>query len=198
MTVGERAELVLKPEYAYGEQGAGASIPPNATLIFKVELVQIGKGLIAARYRKSDAELFEEAQAAKEKGNEKFKAQQFLEARELYISAHETILKIGEKQQPHHDYRKTLLLNISVASNKLGDYKMTINKCTEALYIDDKLTKAYFLRAQAKSKLKNYDEAITDIKEAIKLSPGDKALRDEFEAIKALKKKESDAEKTAA
>ena len=75
---------------------------------------------------------------------------------------------------------------------------MTINKCTEALYIDDKLTKAYFLRAQAKSKLKNYDEAITDIKEAIKLSPGDKALRDEFEAIKALKKKESDAEKTAA
>ena len=54
MTVGERAELILKPEYAYGDSGAGASIPPGATLIFKVELVQIGKGLKAARYRKTD------------------------------------------------------------------------------------------------------------------------------------------------
>lgn len=107
-------------------------------------------------------------------------------------------MKIQEKQQAHHDFRKTLLLNISVASNKLGDYKITIDKCTEALYIDDKTTKAYFLRAHAQSKLKNYEEALTDIKEAIKLSPSDKALRDEFEAIKAAKKKETEFEKEAA
>jgi FKBP-type peptidyl-prolyl cis-trans isomerase len=44
MTLGERAELHLKPEYAYGDSGAGASIPPGASLIFKVELVRIGKG----------------------------------------------------------------------------------------------------------------------------------------------------------
>jgi tetratricopeptide (TPR) repeat protein len=67
----------------------------------------------------------------------------------------------------------------------MGDYKMTIDKCTEALYIDDKLVKAYYLRAQAKSKGRDYDGALSDIKEAIKLSPADKALRDEFEAIKA-------------
>jgi hypothetical protein len=54
------------------------------------------------------------------------------------------------------------------------------------------------LRAQAHSKLKNFDEGLQDIKEAIKLSPSDKALRDEFENIKALKKKESDSEKEAA
>ncbi len=39
MTLGEKAELILSAEYAYGEQGAGASIPPNADLIFVVELV---------------------------------------------------------------------------------------------------------------------------------------------------------------
>ncbi len=55
MTVGEKAELVLAPDYAYGESGAGASIPPNASLIFKVELIQIGKGKKASRYCKSDA-----------------------------------------------------------------------------------------------------------------------------------------------
>lgn len=87
---------------------------------------------------------------------------------------------------------------MSVASNKLGDFKITVDKCTEALYIDQSTVKAYYLRAQAQAKLRNFDEALTDIKEAIKLSPGDKTLRDEFEVIKGLKKKESESEKAAA
>jgi tetratricopeptide (TPR) repeat protein len=89
-------------------------------------------------------------------------------------------------------------LNIAVVSNKLGDFKLTIAKTTEVLYIDEKSAKAFFLRAQAKSKLKDYEAALEDIKEAIKLSPADKALRDEFEAIKAAKKKEIDHEKELA
>jgi len=94
MVVGERAELVLAPEYAYGESGAGNSIPPNATLIFKVELIQIGKGKKAARYCKTDAQLFEEASTAKERGNELFKAQKFKEARQYYLEACDLIVKI--------------------------------------------------------------------------------------------------------
>eukprot|EP00420_Gonyaulax_spinifera_P008319 CAMPEP_0197924272 /NCGR_PEP_ID=MMETSP1439-20131203/95418_1 /TAXON_ID=66791 /ORGANISM="Gonyaulax spinifera, Strain CCMP409" /LENGTH=164 /DNA_ID=CAMNT_0043546687 /DNA_START=41 /DNA_END=536 /DNA_ORIENTATION=- len=43
MRVGERAELRLKPEYGYGQSGAGETIPPNATLIFDVELMSIAQ-----------------------------------------------------------------------------------------------------------------------------------------------------------
>jgi FKBP-type peptidyl-prolyl cis-trans isomerase len=39
MQLGEKAELIIKPEYAYGQIGAPPKIPGNATLIFTIEVI---------------------------------------------------------------------------------------------------------------------------------------------------------------
>lgn len=48
MKIGEKRQLIIPPGIGYGAQGAGDLIPPNATLIFDVELMGIKRKQPAA------------------------------------------------------------------------------------------------------------------------------------------------------
>jgi len=41
LSLGQKAKLTITPDYGYGAAGAAGVIPPNATLIFEVELLAI-------------------------------------------------------------------------------------------------------------------------------------------------------------
>ena len=86
-----------------------------------------------------------------------------------------------------------ILQNMSVCTNNTEDYRETIVNCTKAIEIDANATKALYLRSVAHMKSGDLDEAMADIKAAIKIAPTDGNLRNQFEAIK--KEKASKAQK---
>ncbi len=43
MQPGAKRKITIPPEFGYGTRGAGGVIPPNATLVFEIEIVSIAQ-----------------------------------------------------------------------------------------------------------------------------------------------------------
>ncbi|MFU8861064.1 MAG: FKBP-type peptidyl-prolyl cis-trans isomerase [Cyclonatronaceae bacterium] len=59
MRVGGQRRIVLQPDLAYGEQGAGEVIPPNEELTFEIELLEVRKMPVSWEYDEADVQTTE-------------------------------------------------------------------------------------------------------------------------------------------
>ena len=86
MLQGEKAEFKIEPQHAYGKVGSPPHIPGDSTLIYEIELVQIGDRR-PTKWQMSEEELFNIATRMKDDGNAKFKAKNLAEAQKVYKEA---------------------------------------------------------------------------------------------------------------
>ncbi|KAJ1028687.1 hypothetical protein NDA16_001853 [Ustilago loliicola] len=100
------------------------------------------------------------AQAAKEKGNEAFRKQQWAEAVGLYSAAH-----IADPTDP------TYPLNRAMAYIKLGKFVDAERDCTIALSFSPNNVKALYRRAAAEVGANKFGDAIKDYEEVLRLDP---------------------------
>ncbi|CDJ53046.1 peptidyl-prolyl isomerase, putative [Eimeria brunetti] len=140
MSVGEKSMLTIQPSYGYGEAGAGASIPPNATLKFEVELLSF-RPKPKARWAMSVEEKVQAALDEKEKGNNLFKKKNITEAAAAYREGlcflDHSDQWSDQQQIQKNSVEVSLRLNLSNCYLKTGEFAQAIDEASAALKLDE-------------------------------------------------------------
>lgn len=108
MTLGEKAELTIASDLAYGDVGSPPTIPPKATLIFTVELIQISDRR-PTRWMMSDPELLAAAMRLKDDATARFKLQEFKAAEGNYRDALAHLETVKNDNKDLQDLKRTIL-----------------------------------------------------------------------------------------
>jgi len=128
-----------------------------------------------------------EAMTQKEEGNAAFKEGDFTAAVRSYRKG-TTLLKPFNKNNTGDEQVKSLLLtlqtNLSMVCFKQDKHKMSRDVASKALEIDPINVKALYRRAVAYRKLGDAESARSDLREALKHEPNNKAVRKELMSIK--------------
>ena len=183
MKLSEKADIFIKPQYGYGAVGSPPHIPGNAGLHYRLELVQIGERR-QTKWSMTEDELISIAQRLKDDGNAKYKDKKLKEAENLYRDGVAHTNNIKKKDEATKKLKITLHQNLALVLNSQGDHRNAIDFCTKILKEEPTADKALHHRHTAYFKLKQYDEAIQDIKAVIKINPQEKKYRTEFETLK--------------
>lgn len=200
MKVGEKAKLTIKSSYGYGDAGSPPKIPGGATLIFEVELVSVNKDNADddTDEDQTDEQLMENCKNQKAEGNELFKKGELMDALAKY---REAIMSLDDLEDDStaeaKESRKLINLNIATVTKKMEKWQEVVKATSNALEIEENNVKGLFFRAIANRHLKEFELATEDLKAAIKTSPNDKALRNEFATMKEEKKKYLESQKGA-
>ncbi|MGH0126000.1 UNVERIFIED_CONTAM: hypothetical protein FKN15_015135 [Acipenser sinensis] len=141
------------------------------------------------------------AEDVKNIGNNFFKSQNWQAAIKKYSKALR-YLEVSRDEVEDENLQKKLepivlscILNMSACKLKLQLWQEAIDSCNEALEIDQLNTKALYRRAQAWQGMKEYNQALVDLKKAQELTPEDKAISNEMLRVKQKIKEEKEKEK---
>lgn len=105
---------------------------------------------------------------SKNKGNEEFKKENYLESIILYTEG----LRICPLK--YESDRAVLYANRAASKAKLDRKKDALDDCTKAIELNDKYVKAYLRRSKLYEETEKLDESLADYKKILELDPGNK------------------------
>mmetsp|Transcript_5974 Transcript_5974/g.9973 ORF Transcript_5974/g.9973 Transcript_5974/m.9973 type:complete len:491 (+) Transcript_5974:115-1587(+) len=204
MKVGEKALLVISPEYGYGAQGSPPKIPQSAVLHFEVELLDFQEKM-KEKWQMSPEERLEVANKLKGEGTDFFKTQKFRDAATKYELASEYAVD-GEGTEGDKIPDEDRPLFVSCWSNaamcyiKLKDWTEAVKACNKVMDIESESTsniKCLYRRGLARMNMGLLKEAKTDLMTAYKLDNTNKDVRKAIATLKKENQKAKEKEKAA-
>ncbi|XP_055957363.1 protein TANC1 isoform X2 [Patella vulgata] len=114
-----------------------------------------------------------------EDGNILYKKNRVKEASQRYQYALKKFPKegLGEEARTFKELKITFLLNSARCKRKQGELGASIELATRALELKPKSFEAFYARARAKRDIRQYPEAMQDLKQALSLAPNNRDLR---------------------
>ncbi|KAF9358612.1 cytochrome P450 monooxygenase 9 [Mortierella sp. AD094] len=195
MKIGELAELVCAPDYAYGEGGSPPKIPGNSTLKFEVELLGFQE---PADNPTAKLAL---AKKKKDQGNASFKAGENGPAAQAYKDGADALKDMDgateEQLQESGPLKVALLANLAAAYLKLNENGLAAEACLQALNSQPDHVKVTYRLAQAYLGMSEFDDAKKIAQRGLEIAPGDATFTSLLSVISskqaAFKKKEKAA-----
>jgi len=194
MTKSEHSKLTLKSKATTGVEKF--NIPQNTTVEYEVTLVNFEKA--KETWSMSDAEKLEQSEVLKKRAGELFKDGHYRAAIKKYTTIADYLQ--GPTYENENDKKKSEEFKLSAQSNiglchlKLNEHAECIRACEKALEIDSKNEKCLFRRGQCQLAMSNFDEAMKDFQEVLKVNPSNSAARQSIqtcrEQMKAYQQKE--------
>ncbi|XP_074016974.1 inactive peptidyl-prolyl cis-trans isomerase FKBP6 [Numenius arquata] len=195
MKKGEAARFVFMPDYAYGRQGCPPLIPPNATVMFEVEVLDFldseeSDAFFELTTEQQDTfplqKVLKVADTEREFGNYLFRKQHFESAKDRYKRAFSILSRSpsSEEERCQIDASKLLvLLNLSLSYLKLERPARALAYGEKALEIDQRNAKALFRCGQACLCMTEYEKARDFLVRAQHIQPFNHDINNELKKL---------------
>ena len=175
MRKGEVAEILIYPEVAYGELGCPPRIPPKASIMYVVKIIEVHKEgsmgdffnlPLEEQQAKPFEEILELADKERKSGNHYFglgvgrnKKEAGIRYKRAIKILEERLIKTDEQQKQLNEILLKLYTNVANTSISLGRPVSAITYAKKALALDPNYTKGLYWMAKAKLALGDYDQA---------------------------------------
>ncbi|KAM6242102.1 inactive peptidyl-prolyl cis-trans isomerase FKBP6 [Porphyrio hochstetteri] len=193
----EVARFIFTPSYAYGQQGCPPLIPPNALVMFEVELLDFldseeSDSFFELTPEQQDTfplqKVLKVANTEREFGNYLYHKKSFMAAKDRYKRAFSILGRSpsSEEEQSQINASKVLLfLNLSLTYLKLERPEQALAYGEKVLEIDQRNAKALFRCGQACLCMTEYERARDFLARAQHIQPFNRDINNELKKLES-------------